>query len=113
MTLTKDMLVELIKSKLGSHTKTSREALEVLLEEIKVRLEKGKDVKISGFGKWMVREKKSRPGRNPHTGKKIEITARRVVTFHPSDKLRARIEDGDNRFLTEGACDESLYKNWG
>ena len=108
------MLVELIKSKLGSHTKTSREALEVLLEEIKVRLEKGEDVKISGFGKWMVREKKSRPGRNPHTGKKIEITARRVVTFHPSDKLRARIEDGDNRFsLTEGACDESLYKNWG
>ncbi|NDC72774.1 MAG: hypothetical protein EBZ62_04875, partial [Sphingobacteriia bacterium] len=56
---------------------------EMILEEVKAKLEKGKEVKISGFGKWIVKEKRSRPGRNPHTGQKIEITARRVVTFHP------------------------------
>ena len=65
-----------------------KEILEIILEEIKLRLEDGKDVKISGFGKWTVKEKRARPGRNPHTGERIEISARRVVTFHPSDKMR-------------------------
>lgn len=91
MTLTKDMLVELIKNKIACHTKPSREILEILLEEVKHKLEIGEEVKISGFGKWVVREKRPRPGRNPHTGKKIEITARKVVTFHPSDKLRTLV----------------------
>ena len=88
MTLTKDVMVELIREKAGYPVKEAKEILEMILEEIKVRLEEGQDVKISGFGKWAVKEKRSRPGRNPHTGRKIEISARRVVTFHPSDKLR-------------------------
>ena len=88
MTLTKDVLVEMIKDKVGFPVKEAKEILEVILEEVKSRLEEGKEVKISGFGKWTVKEKRSRPGRNPHTGQKIEISARRVVTFHPSDKMR-------------------------
>jgi integration host factor subunit alpha len=87
-TLTKDALIELIRDKVGYPVKEAKEILEMILEEVKAKLENGKEVKISGFGKWIVKEKRSRPGRNPHTGQKIEITARRVVTFHPSDKLR-------------------------
>ena len=91
MTLTKDMLGEMIRSKLACSSRRSKDILEVLLEEVKAPLANGEDVKISGFGKWVVKDKKPRPGRNPHTGKKIEITARRVVVFHPSDKLRALV----------------------
>lgn len=58
---------------------------------MKLKLEAGTTVKISGFGRWEVREKRSRPGRNPHTGDRIEIAARRVVTFHPSDLLREAV----------------------
>jgi integration host factor subunit alpha len=87
-TLTKDALIELIRDKVGYPVKEAKDILEMILEEVKAKLEKGAEVKISGFGKWIVKEKRSRPGRNPHTGQKIEITARRVVTFHPSDKLR-------------------------
>lgn len=91
MTLTKDVLVEMIREKAGYPVKEAKEILEIILEEIKLRLEDGKDVKISGFGKWIVKEKSARPGRNPHTGEKIEISARRVVTFHPSDKMREAV----------------------
>lgn len=87
-TLTKDALIEMIRDKVGYPVKEAKDILEIILEEIKLRLEEGKEVKISGFGKWTVKEKRSRPGRNPHTGDRIEISARRVVTFHPSDKLR-------------------------
>lgn len=88
MTLTKDALVELIRDKVGYPAPEAKEILEIILEEIKLKLEEGQEVKISGFGKWSVKEKRSRPGRNPHTGERIEISARRVVTFNPSDKLR-------------------------
>lgn len=91
MTLTKDLLVEMIRDKVGYPVKEAKDILEIILEEIKLRLEDGKDVKISGFGKWNVKEKRARPGRNPHTGEKIEISARRVVTFHPSDKMREAV----------------------
>ncbi len=94
MTLTKDILVEMIRDKLGFPVKEAREVLEMILEEVKLKLEKGEEVKISGFGKWTVREKRSRTGRNPHTGDRIKITARRVVTFHPSDKLRECVNTG-------------------
>lgn len=91
MTLTKDVLVELIREKFGYPVKEAKDILEMILEEVKLKLEEGEDVKVSGFGKWTVKEKRSRPGRNPHTGDRIEISARRVVTFHPSDKLRASV----------------------
>jgi integration host factor subunit alpha len=93
-TLTKDTLVELIRDKIGYPVKEAKDILEWILEEVKLKLEEGKEVKISGFGKWTVKEKRSRPGRNPHTGDRIQITARKVVTFHPSDKLRDAVNKG-------------------
>ena len=89
MTLTKDTMVEMIRDKIGFPIKEAKDILEMVLEELKLKLEEGQDVKISGFGKLNVKAKRSRPGRNPHTGARIEITARKVVTFHPSDKLRS------------------------
>ena len=95
MTLTKDKIVDLIKTKTQFSNQEAKDLVEVILETIKGRLEKSEEVKISGFGKWIVKEKRSRPGRNPHTGQKIEITARRVVTFHPSEKLRDAVNNAD------------------
>ena len=91
-TLTKDILSEEIREKIGLSAQTSKQVLELILEAIKSELERGKDVKISGFGKWTVRDKRDRAGRNPYTGEKLNISARRVVTFHPSDILRNRID---------------------
>ena len=68
MTLTKDTLIEMIRDKVGFPVKEAKDILETVLEEIKQKLEDGREVKISGFGKWNVKEKRSRPGRNPHTG---------------------------------------------
>ena len=89
LTLTKERICDHIQKKLGFSPKEGKELLEMLLEEMKAVLEQGHAVKVSGFGKWMVKAKRSRPGRNPHTGEKLEISSRRVVTFHPSDKLRS------------------------
>lgn len=89
LTLTKERICDQLQKKLGFSPKASKELLEMLLEEMKAELESGKSVKVSGFGKWTVKDKRARPGRNPHTGEKLEISSRRVVTFHPSDKLRA------------------------
>jgi len=90
-TLTKERIAEIFQQKLGLSAKESKDNLELILEQVKSELENGNDVKISGFGKWTVKSKQSRPGRNPHTGGKIEIAERRVISFHPSDKLRAAV----------------------
>src|SRR3569833_3381120 len=66
--------------------------VEAFFEEVRAALEKGEQVKLSGFGNFNLRDKKQRPGRNPKTGEEIPITARRVVTFHPGQKLKARVE---------------------
>ena len=97
MTLTKDRLVEVIRQKSQFSSQEAKKLVEILLESMKVKLEDGDEVKISGFGKWNVKEKSSRPGRNPHTGDRIQISARRVVTFHPSEKLRDAVNDADLR----------------
>ena len=95
MTLTKDRLVEVLRQKTSFSTLEAKRIVEIILEAKKAKLEAGEEVKISGFGKWIVKEKQSRPGRNPHTGDRIEITARRVVTFHPSEKLREAIDNAN------------------
>lgn len=79
MGLTKFHLAKLMPCK-----KKSRMIVEAILEAIKGSLEKGEEVKISGFGKWRVLQKKSRLGRNPKTGERMEITPRKVVVFRPS-----------------------------
>jgi len=104
MTLTKERMIDMFKANTKLSAFEGKEVVEAILETVKSRLESGEDVKISGFGKWMVRQKTSRPGRNPHTGEKIEITARRVVTFQPSEKLRSAV-DGSS------LSDETLAQN--
>ena len=91
MALTKAQIVEEISIKNGFTRKKSAETVETLLEIIKSALESGEDVLISGFGKFCVREKKERKGRNPATGEALMLRPRKVVTFSCSGKLRDRI----------------------
>jgi integration host factor subunit alpha len=86
--MTKADLVEKIKVKLGFHTKDSVELLESLLEIMKDTIAQGEDLKISCFGKFAVRKKADRRGRNPQTGEDITIYGRRVLTFRPSQVLK-------------------------
>lgn len=91
MTLTKVQLVESIQSKTGFIKNKSSEIVETCLEIMKSTLESGEDVMISGFGKFGVKEKKERKGRNPATGDAMMLAPRKVVTFKCSGKLRERI----------------------
>lgn len=91
MALTKYDIVEQLQSELGLPKNHSREAVESVLELIKISLESGDDVLVSGFGKFSVREKAKRKGRNPATGEDAILAARRVVTFKCSGKLRDKV----------------------
>ena len=91
MALTKVQLVESIHNQIGFTQKRSSEIVETLLEIIKSTLASGDAVLISGFGKFCVKEKKERKGRNPATGEDLMLSSRRVVTFQCSGKLRERI----------------------
>ena len=91
MTLTKNAVVENVMDKTGFTKQASAGVVESLLEIIKGSLEKGEDVLVSGFGKFCVKEKKERKGRNPATGTDMTLSARRVVTFKCSGKLRDRV----------------------
>jgi len=91
MTLTKAQIVESIHNQIGFTKNRSSEIVETLLEIIKNTLASGKDVLFSGFGKFCVKEKKERKGRNPATGKDMMLAPRKVVTFKCSGKLRDRI----------------------
>jgi integration host factor subunit alpha len=77
---------------LGLNKREAKELVEAFFEEIRMSLEAGQQVKLSGFGNFDLRDKNQRPGRNPKTGEEIPITARRVVTFRPGQKLKARVE---------------------
>jgi len=90
-TLTKTGIVEKIILRTGLSHKDAMNAVETFIEIIKGRLEQGEAVSISGFGKWKVRDKAARKGRNPQTGQEITIPPRRVVTFSLSNVLRARL----------------------
>lgn len=92
MALTKADLAEKLFEELGLNKREAKEIVELFFAEIKGSLESGEQVKISGFGKFELRDKSSRPGRNPKTGEEIPITARRVVTFRSGQKLKARVE---------------------
>ena len=93
MTLTKARIVESIQIELGLKTSHSKQIIEILLEIMKSTLESGEDILISGFGKFCVKEKRARKGRNPATGEDMLLKGRRVVTFNCSGKLRARINE--------------------
>jgi len=92
MTLTKAKLADMLLEKVGLNKREAKDMVETFFEEIRLALENGESVKLSGFGNFQLRDKPQRPGRNPKTGEEIPITARRVVTFHASQKLKALVE---------------------
>lgn len=91
-TLTKADLAELLFEKVGMNKREAKEVVESFFDEIRGALEQGDLVKLSGFGNFQCREKPQRPGRNPKTGEEMPISARRVVTFHASQKLKSQVE---------------------
>ena len=104
MALTKAEMSEYLFDKLGLSKRDAKELVELFFEdgkriermffeEIRRALENGEQVKLSGFGNFDLRDKNQRPGRNPKTGEDIPITARRVVTFRPGQKLKSRVEN--------------------
>jgi integration host factor subunit alpha len=92
MALTKAAIAETLFEELGLNKREAKELVEQFFEEVRFALENGHQVKLSGFGNFDLRDKNERPGRNPKTGEEIPITARRVVTFRPGQKLKARVE---------------------
>ena len=93
MALTKADIAEHLFTQLGMSKREAKDMVEAFFEEIRQALERGEQVKISGFGNFDLREKNQRPGRNPKTGEDIPISARRVGTFRPGQKLKARVEN--------------------
>jgi len=91
MTITKADLIKRIYEKEVLSKPDATKVVETFLEIIKSRLSEGEDILISGFGKFMVKDKKARKGRNPHTGETIILPPRRVVTFKPSGVLRKKL----------------------
>ena len=91
--LTKADLAEMLFDELGLNKREAKEIVELFYSEICNALENNDQVKLSGFGNFELRDKSSRPGRNPKTGEEIPISARRVVTFKPGQKLKARVEN--------------------
>ncbi len=93
MTLTKADLADLLFEQVGLNKREAKDMVEAFFEEIRTSLEAGDSVKLSGFGNFELRKKSERPGRNPKTGEEIPITARRVVTFHASQKLKSQVDE--------------------
>jgi len=90
--LTKADIAEMLYEELGLNKRESKEMVECFFEQIRLALENNEQVKLSGFGNFDLRNKDTRPGRNPKTGEEIPIEARRVVTFKPGQKLRVKVE---------------------
>ena len=91
-TLTKAELAELLFERVGLNKREAKDIVDTFFEEIRDALARGEMVKLSGFGNFQVRDKPARPGRNPKTGEVIPIAARRVVTFHASQKQKSAVE---------------------
>ena len=92
MALTKAKMAERLFDELGLNKREAKDMVEGFFEALRGALESGDQIKLSGFGNFELRDKNQRPGRNPKTGEEIPITARRVVTFRPGQKLKARCE---------------------
>ena len=99
MTITKNSLIETIHAEVGLNKREAKEFIEEFFEIIKLTLENGNDIKFSGFGNFILRDKKPRPGRNPKTGEEATISERRVVTFKSGLKLKSQLDayDGDKQ----------------
>ena len=108
MTLTKADLSEILYDRLGLSKLEAKHMVDAFFEEIRNTLENGDSVNLSTFGNFELRNKSERPGRNPKTGEEIPIKARRVVTFHPSNKLKQDVLDN---YATNKISDLSI-SNW-
>ena len=91
MTVTKMELANILFDELGLNKREAKEFIELFFEEVRSALESGDNVKFSGFGSFSVRDKPQRPGRNPKTGDEIPVSARRVVTYKASQKIKDRV----------------------
>lgn len=91
--LTKAAIAEKLFDEMGLNKREAKEIVEMFFGEVRKSLIDNDQVKLSGFGNFGLRDKKERPGRNPKTGEDIPISARRVVTFRPGQKLKAKVED--------------------
>ena len=96
--LTKAQLAELLFEQIGLNKRESKDMVDAFFNLVSASLVNGQDVKITGFGNFQIRTKAPRPGRNPRTGEAIPIDARRVVTFHASQKLKEQIQDDGGVF---------------
>jgi len=94
--MTKEDMVKLVAERFEIKTRESKDLVETVINMIKSTLASGEDLKISGFGNFVVNQKKDRKGRNPQTGESITIEARRVITFRPSPVLKNAINSGEN-----------------
>lgn len=92
--LTKAQLADLLFEQIGLNKREAKDMVDAFFDQILASLVDGQDVKISGFGNFQIRTKAARPGRNPRTGEVVAIDARRVVTFHASQKLKEQIQAG-------------------
>ena len=93
MTLTKAELADLLYEQVGLNKREAKDMVEAFFEEVRIALEAGDSVKLSGFGNFELRKKSERPGRNPKTGEEIPITARRVVTLKASPKPKSQVDE--------------------
>ena len=93
--LTKAQLAEMLYEQIGLNKRESKDMVDAFYDLIGARLVAGDDVKLTGFGNFQMRVKAPRPGRNPRTGELIPIAARRVVTFHASQKLKEMLQPDD------------------
>lgn len=101
MTLTKANLAEKLFEQVGFNNREAKEMVEAFFKEISDCLERGEEVKLAGFGVFNMRNKPERPGRNPKTGEEIPISARRVVTFHASGRLKDAVDASPHLALSE------------
>lgn len=92
MALTKAEMAERLFADVGLNKREAKEFVDAFFDSVRDALERGEQVKLSGFGNFDLRLKNERPGRNPKTGEEIPISARRVVTFRPGQKLKVRVE---------------------
>ena len=92
MTLTKSDIVEDLNNEIGLNKREAKELVDMFFNDIKNLLSEGHDIKLSGFGNFQLRNKKARPGRNPRTGEKVEVSARQVVTFKSGQKLKESVK---------------------
>ena len=106
MTVTKMELANILFDELGLNKREAKEFVELFFEEIRTALEIGDSVKFSGFGSFSVRDKPQRPGRNPRTGEEVPVSARRVVTYKASQKIKDRVA-GSVRMLEKTSAGQT------